>query len=127
MKSIGANVLSAKKTSCRRKKFPLSKGSAAGVSRILHCAEIREKCADNKQKNYLSIVDNLKTKEENQDVVWHRYCYSDFTSEGHIKRVLKKQEPESKPDGKDAPASEPSRRSSVRRSTGVNVSFARLT
>ena len=47
--------------------------------------------------------------------MWHRYCYSDFTSEGHIKRVLKKQESESKPDGKDAPANEPSRRSSVQR------------
>ena len=98
-----------------KKKFPLSKGSAAGVSRILHCAEIREKCGDDKQKNYSSIVDNLKTKEENQDVLWHRYCYSDFTSEGHIKRVLKKQVSESKPDGKDTPANESSRRSSVQR------------
>ena len=98
-----------------KKKFPLSKGSAAGVSRILYCAEIREKYGDDKQKHCSSVVDNLKTKEENQDVVWHRYCYSDFTSEGHIKRVLKKQESESKPDGKDAPANEPSRRSSVRR------------
>ena len=54
-----------------KKKFPLSKGSAAGVSRILYCAEIREKCGDDKQKNYSSIVD-IKTKEENQDVVWNR-------------------------------------------------------
>ena len=55
-----------------KKKFPLSKGSAAGVSRILYCAEIREKYGDDKQKHYSSIVDNLKTKEENQDVVWNR-------------------------------------------------------
>ena len=54
-----------------KKKVPLSKGSAAGVSRILHCAEIREKCGGDKQKNYSSIVD-IKTKEENQDVVWNR-------------------------------------------------------
>ena len=98
-----------------KKKFPLSKGSAAGVSRILHCAEIREKCGGDKEKNYSSIVDNLKTKEENQDVVWHSCCYIDFTSEGHIKRVLKKQESENEPDGKDAPANETFRRSSVRR------------
>lgn len=71
MKSTGANVLSAKKTSCRRKSFRYQKGSAAGVSRILHCAEIREKCGGDKQKNYSSIVD-IKTKEENQDVVWNR-------------------------------------------------------
>ena len=98
-----------------KKKFPLSKGSAVGVSRILHCAEIRERCGDDEQKNYSSIVDNLKTKGENQDVLWHRYCYSDFTSEGHIKRALKKKESESKPDEEDAPANEPSRRSSVQR------------
>ena len=93
-----------------KKKFSFSNGSTAGVSRILHCAEIREKCGDDKQKNYSSVVDNLKKKEEN-----HRCCYNDFTSEGHIKRVLKKQESKRKPDGKDAPANEPSRRSSVQR------------
>ena len=54
-------------------------------------------------------------KGENQDVLWHRYCYSDFTSEGHIKRALKKNESESKPDEEDTPANEPSKRSSIQR------------
>ena len=38
-----------------KKKFPLSKGSAAGVSRILHCAEIREKCGGEKKKKITRV------------------------------------------------------------------------
>ena len=83
----------------------------------MHCAEIRKK---SDEKKYPSIAGYLKAKEENQDVVWHRSCYSDFTSEGHIKPILKKQHCVSELDDLLGDRQ-------FKESTGIDVYFVRLT
>ena len=97
-----------------KKKFPLSKGTSAGISRVLHCAGIRESSPDETySKRCLEIVNSLE-KNGSQDVFWHRQCYSDFTNEGHIQRLQKRAS-----DGGEADETVPegtgSRRSSLER------------
>ena len=72
-----------------KQKFPLSKGTSAGISRVLHCAGIREHVQDDTYKRCSEIVNCLEEK-GNQDVFWHRQCYSNFTNEGHIQRLQKR-------------------------------------
>lgn len=62
-----------------KQKFPLSKGTNAGISRVLHCAGIREHVQDDTYKRCSEIVNCLE-KKGNQDAFWHRQCYTDFTT-----------------------------------------------
>lgn len=71
-----------------KQKFPLSKGTNAGISRVLHCAGIREHVQDDTYKRCSEIVNCLE-KKGNQDAFWHRQCYTDFTNKGHIQRLQK--------------------------------------
>ena len=67
-----------------KQKFLFSKGTCAGISRVLHRAGIRESFPDETySKRSLEIVNSLE-KNRSQDVFWHWQCYSDFTKEGHI-------------------------------------------
>ena len=72
-----------------KKRFPLSKGTSAGTSRVLHCAGIRTTFKDDSYKQCSEIIKFLEEK-GNEDVFWHRQCYSDFTNEGHLQRLQKR-------------------------------------
>lgn len=69
--------------------FPLSKGTNAGISKVLHCGCIREHVQDDTYKRCSEIVNCLEEK-RNQDVFWHRQCYTDFTNKVHIQRLQKR-------------------------------------
>ena len=57
-----------------KKKFPLSKGTSAGISRVLRSAGIRKSFPDETyNKRCLEIVNSLD-KNGSQDVFWHRQC-----------------------------------------------------
>ena len=96
-----------------KKKFPLSKGTSAGISRVLHCAGIRKNFQDETYKRCSEMVNSLEEK-GNQDVFWHRQCYSDFTNEGHIQRLQKRASDGGEAD-ETAPGGPSSRRSSLER------------
>ena len=68
------------------KKFPLSKGTSTGISRVVQCGEVRKECEDSSYKQCSRIVCCLK-EISSQDVFWHRQCYSDFTNKEHIQRL----------------------------------------
>ena len=93
-----------------KKKYPLTQGTATGISRILHCAGIRESCQDNPTQ--CSRIVNALREEGNRLVLWHRQCYSDFTNEGHIQRVLKRKS-DNHDESEAVPSSKAARRSST--------------
>lgn len=71
-----------------KKKFPLSKATETGILRAVHCAETRESCKD---EVYVPAIRRLKglknTETGDNNVLWHRCCYSDFTNASHIQRL----------------------------------------
>ena len=87
-----------------KKKFPLSKGTTTGIPRVLHCTDIRDSCNDEKYEHAIGRLKGLKDV-ENQDVFWHRDCYSEFTNEGHIQRLQKRGTGESEENGAEVSAS----------------------
>ena len=68
------------------KKFPLSKGTSVGISKVVQSGEVRSQWNDSSYKLCSSVVSCLKEK-GSQDVYWHRQCYSDFTNKEHIQRL----------------------------------------
>ena len=72
-----------------KQKFPLPKGTIAGISRVLDCAGIREHVQEDTYKHCSEIVNCLEEK-GNQDAFCHRQCYTDFTNKGHIQRLQKR-------------------------------------
>ena len=97
-----------------KKKFPLSKATTTGISRVLHCTDIRDSCNDEKYEHAIGRLKGLKDV-ENQDVFWHRGCYSEFTNEGHIQRLQKR--------GTDGAEVSVSRRSSLDRTDWSKCMF----
>lgn len=79
---------------------------------VLRCAGIS--CQDETySKRCLEIVNSLE-KNGNQDVFWHRQCYSDFTNEGQI-QCLQKQASDGGEADEKAREGTGSRRSSLER------------
>jgi hypothetical protein len=71
-----------------KKKFPLSKATETGILRAVHCAETRENCKDEVYVPAIRRLKGLKNKETGENnVLWHRCCYSDFTNASHIQRL----------------------------------------
>ena len=50
---------------------------------------MREHVQDDTYKHCSEIVNCLE-KKGNQDALWHRQCYTDFTNKGHIQRLQKR-------------------------------------
>lgn len=73
---------------------PVIQGSEKSFATFMECLKLREKITNQRDDDLYSKVTSFQEKNNFDGLVWHRSCYSSFTSKQNLVNLRKRSEKE---------------------------------